>query len=98
MSKDGKPHMVIGSPSGSHPSPVASDKVHMESRTLSPDTLRLLAGMSYNVGIDPDWTIWSEAAGILVGSKDLKEIESGTGTYYYGATDSRAVTGAAVGY
>ena len=42
------------------------------SRTaLSPDTLRILAGQGYDVGIDPDWTIWGEAAGILVGGRDL---------------------------
>lgn len=74
------------------------DKVYMEPHALSPDTLRLLAGMGYNVGVDPGWTIWGEAAGILVGGKDLKEIESGTGAHYYGAIDSRAVAGAAIGY
>ncbi|WP_315919755.1 gamma-glutamyltransferase [Mesorhizobium sp. SP-1A] len=74
------------------------DKVYMEPYALSPDTQRLLAGMGYNVGIDPDWTIWGEAAGILVGGKNLKEIQSGAGAHYYGAIDSRAVAGAAIGY
>ncbi len=74
------------------------DKVYMEPRALSPDTLRLLAGMGYDVGIDPDWTIWGEAAGILVGGRDLKEIEAGTGAHYYGAIDSRATAGKAIGY
>jgi gamma-glutamyltranspeptidase / glutathione hydrolase len=75
------------------------DSVAMEPYALSPDTLRLLAGMGYRVGIDPDWTIWGEAAGILVGGRDLKEIEAGTGTArYYGAIDSRATAGAAIGY
>jgi gamma-glutamyltranspeptidase/glutathione hydrolase len=74
------------------------DKVYMEPYGLSPDTLRLLAGMGYDVGIDPDWTIWGEAAGILVGGRDLKEIEAGDGARYYGAIDSRATSGAAIGY
>lgn len=74
------------------------DKVYIEPYALSPDTLRLLAGMGYDVGIDPDWTIWGEAAGILVGGKNLKEIESGGGAHYYGAIDSRAVAGEAIGY
>jgi gamma-glutamyltranspeptidase/glutathione hydrolase len=74
------------------------DKVYVEPYALSPDTMRLLAGMGYSVGIDPDWTIWGEAAGILVGGKNLKEIESGEGARYYGAIDSRATAGAAIGY
>lgn len=74
------------------------DKVYMEPYALSPDTLRLLAGMGYDVGIDPDWTIWGEAAGILVGGKNLKEIAAGDGAHYYGAIDSRASAGAAIGY
>ncbi|OQM74154.1 gamma-glutamyltransferase [Manganibacter manganicus] len=74
------------------------DKVYMEPYALSPDTLRLLAGMGYDVGIDPDWTIWGEAAGILIGGKNLKEIEAGDGARYYGAIDSRASSGAAIGY
>ncbi|WP_407638256.1 gamma-glutamyltransferase [Aureimonas frigidaquae] len=75
------------------------DRVYMEPYALSPDTLRILAGMGYTVGIDPDWTIWGEAAGILVGGRDLREIEAGTGTArYYGAIDSRATAGAAIGY
>ncbi|MGB3537165.1 MAG: gamma-glutamyltransferase [Mesorhizobium sp.] len=74
------------------------DKVYIEPYALSPDTLRLLAGMGYDVGIDPDWTIWGEAAGILVGGKNIKEIEAGGGAHYYGAIDSRAIAGAAVGY
>ncbi|MFU0504044.1 gamma-glutamyltransferase [Pseudaminobacter sp. NGMCC 1.201702] len=74
------------------------DKVFMEPYALSPDTLRLLTGMGYDVGIDPDWTIWGEAAGIIVGGKNLKEIEAGDGARYYGAIDSRATAGAAIGY
>lgn len=74
------------------------DRVYMEPRALSPDTLRILAGQGYQVGIDPDWTIWGEAAGILVGGRDLREIEAGTGPRYTGAIDSRASAGSARGY
>lgn len=74
------------------------DRVYMEPRALSPDTLRILAGQGYQVGIDPDWTIWGEAAGILVGGRDLNEIEAGTGPRYTGAIDSRASAGSARGY
>ena len=66
-----------------------ADWVYMEPHALSPDTLRILAGQGYTVGIDPDWTIWGEAAGILVGGRDLREIESGTGPRFTGAIDSR---------
>lgn len=74
------------------------DRVYIEPRALSPDTLRILAGEGYTVGIDPDWTIWGEAAGILVGGRDLAEIAAGTGPRYTGAIDSRAEAGAAKGY
>ena len=74
------------------------DRVLMEPYALSPDTQKLLAGMGYKVGIDPDWTIWGEAAGILVGGRNLKQIEAGDGARYYGAIDSRATAGAAIGY
>lgn len=74
------------------------DKVYVEPYALSPDTMRILAGMGYDVGIDPDWTIWGEAAGILVGGRNLKQIEAGDGARYYGAIDSRATAGAAKGY
>ncbi|AVO38259.1 gamma-glutamyltransferase [Pukyongiella litopenaei] len=75
------------------------DDIKMEPNGLSPDTIRLLTGMGYKVGIDPDWTIWGQAAGILVGGRDLAEIEAGGGdARYYGAIDSRASSGKAVGY
>ncbi|KQT84188.1 gamma-glutamyltransferase [Aurantimonas sp. Leaf443] len=74
------------------------DKVYMEPFALSPDTRRILAGMGYDVAIDPDWTIWGEAAGILVGGESLAEVEAGTGARYTGAIDSRAAAGKAVGY
>ena len=63
-----------------------------------PTRCGILAGEGYTVGIDPDWTIWGEAAGILVGGRDLAEIEAGTGPRYTGAIDSRATAGLAKGY
>jgi len=74
------------------------DVVHIEPRALSPDTQLILSSMGYHVSEDKDWPIWGEAAGILVGGKDLKSIEQGTDGQYYGAIDSRAEAGAAVGY
>jgi len=74
------------------------DVVHIEPRALSPDTRLILSSMGYRVSEDADWPIWGEAAGILVGGKDLKSIEQGTDGQYYGAIDSRAEAGAAVGY
>ncbi|NGN42166.1 gamma-glutamyltransferase [Mesorhizobium sp. CGMCC 1.15528] len=74
------------------------DKVYMEPYALSPDTRRLLTGMGHDVDIDPDWTIWGQAAGILIGGKSLAEIEKGGGARYYGAMDSRAAAGAPRGY
>jgi len=74
------------------------DVVHVEPRALSPDTTMILSSMGYQVSGDSDWPIWGEAAGILVGGKDLKSIEAGGDGLYYGAIDSRAEAGAAVGY
>jgi gamma-glutamyltranspeptidase/glutathione hydrolase len=74
------------------------DQVYMEANALSPDTIRLLTGMGYTVGVDADWPVWGEAAGILVGGKDMAAIEKGGNSRYYGAIDSRAVGGAAIGY
>ena len=74
------------------------DKVYMEPNALSPDTRRLLAGMGYSVGIDPDWTIWGEAAGILIGGVNAADVADGDDGLYYGAIDSRATAGAARGY
>lgn len=74
------------------------DKVYVEPRGLSPDTLRALAGMGYKVGEDPDWSTWGQAAGIIIGGKNLKEIQDGSGSRYSGAIDSRAASGQAVGY
>ena len=74
------------------------DRVYTEPRALSPDTLRILAGEGYRVGVDTAWPIWGQAAGILVGGRDLDEIEAGAGPRYTGAIDSRALAGSAKGY
>lgn len=74
------------------------DRVYMEPHALSPDTLKILAGQGYDVGIDKDWTIWGEAAAIIVGGKDIEAIKAGGGARYYGAIDSRAQAGSAKGY
>ncbi|WP_426127672.1 gamma-glutamyltransferase [Pararhizobium sp. PWRC1-1] len=74
------------------------DKVYMEPFALSSDTLKLLTEMGHDVQIDASWPIWGQAAGILVGGKNLPEIEEGGGARYNGAMDSRAASGAARGY
>jgi gamma-glutamyltranspeptidase/glutathione hydrolase len=74
------------------------DVVLTEPYALSPDTVRLLTGMGYHVTGDPDWPIWGQAAGILVGGESVAEIEAGGGARYNGAIDSRAASGAAIGY
>ncbi|WP_337268736.1 gamma-glutamyltransferase [Oryzifoliimicrobium ureilyticus] len=74
------------------------DRVYMEPHALSPDTLKLLAGMGYKVGVDKSWPIWGQAAGILVGGASLEDIGKGGGARYNGAIDSRAVSGMAEGY
>ena len=74
------------------------DRVYMEPYALSSDTRKVLSEMGHDVDIDKNWTIWGEAAGILVGGKSLAEIEKGGGARYNGAMDSRASSGAAKGY
>ncbi|MGV3549842.1 gamma-glutamyltransferase [Rhizobium sp.] len=74
------------------------DTVRMEPFALSPDTQRLLAEMGHTVGIDPNWTIWGQAAGILVGGDSIAAIEEGKGPRLNGAMDSRSLSGKAVGY
>ncbi|NTS33025.1 gamma-glutamyltransferase [Phyllobacterium sp. BT25] len=74
------------------------DRVYMEPYALSSDTRKLLVEMGHDVNIDKDWTIWGEAAGILVGGASLSQIEEGGGARYNGAMDSRAASGAAKGY
>lgn len=72
------------------------DTIYAERFGLSPDTLKLLAGMGYHLDISDK--SWGQAAGILVGGKSLAEIEKGGGARYNGAMDSRAASGAAQGY
>ncbi len=74
------------------------DTVYMEPFALSSDTLKLLTEMGHDVRIDANWPVWGQAAGILVGGKNLAEIEKGGGARYNGAMDSRAASGAAQGY
>ncbi|UXN67235.1 gamma-glutamyltransferase (plasmid) [Phyllobacterium sp. A18/5-2] len=74
------------------------DKVYMEPYALSADTRKILTEMGHDVEIDKSWTIWGQAAGILVGGKSLTEIEKGDGARYNGAIDSRSGSGEALGY
>lgn len=74
------------------------DKVFIEPFALSRDTEKLLAEMGHDVGIDPKWTIWGQAAGILVRGDSVKDIETGKGARLNGAMDVRSATGSAKGY
>jgi gamma-glutamyltranspeptidase/glutathione hydrolase len=74
------------------------DTLYVESDGLSPDTLKLLAGMGYHLDVGEDDKTWGQAAGILVGGKSLGEIEKGGGARYNGAMDSRSGSGEALGY
>lgn len=74
------------------------DKVYMEPYALSADTQKVLTEMGHDVQIDKDWSIWGQAAGILVGGESLSEIAKGDGSRYNGAIDSRASSGEAKGY
>lgn len=74
------------------------DNVIVEPYGLSPDTMKILAGMGYKVQNDPNWLQWGQAAGIIVGGKNLAEISAGKGARYNGAVDSRAGAGLAQGY
>ncbi|ATU95218.1 gamma-glutamyltransferase [Phyllobacterium zundukense] len=74
------------------------DAVYAEPHALSPDTGKILTGMGYKVQGDPNWPIWGYGAGILVGGKDLAQIQKGGGARYNGAIDSRAASGEALGY
>ncbi|MBA8879439.1 gamma-glutamyltransferase [Phyllobacterium myrsinacearum] len=74
------------------------DKVYMEPYALSADTRKVLSDMGHVVQIDKDWSIWGQAAGILVGGASLSDIEKGDGARYNGAIDSRASSGEAKGY
>ena len=74
------------------------DRVAMEPFALSRDTQKLLSEMGYDIGIDKNWTIWGQAAGILVGGDSVSAIEAGKGARLNGAMDSRSLSGKAVGY
>lgn len=74
------------------------DTLYVEPQGLSPDTLKLLAGMGYRLDVAADGKTWGQAAGILVGGKSLGEIEAGGGARYNGAMDSRSGSGEALGY
>jgi gamma-glutamyltranspeptidase/glutathione hydrolase len=74
------------------------DTVYVEPNGLSPDTLKLLAGMGYHLDVAGEGKVWGQAAGILVGGESLGEIAKGGGARYNGAIDSRAAAGEAIGY
>lgn len=74
------------------------DVVRMEPFALSRDTQKVLADMGHTVGIDTNWTIWGQAAAILVGGDSVRAIEAGDGARLNGAMDSRSLSGKAVGY
>ena len=74
------------------------DTLSIEPHGLSPDTLKMLAGMGYHLEVADEGKTWGQAAGILVGGKSLGEIEAGGGARYNGAMDSRSGSGAALGY
>lgn len=74
------------------------DRVAMEPFALSRDTQKLLSEMGHEVGIDPNWTIWGQAAGILIGGDSVSAITAGDGARLNGAMDSRSLSGKAVGY
>jgi gamma-glutamyltranspeptidase/glutathione hydrolase len=74
------------------------DTLYVEPDGLSPDTLKLLAGMGYRLDVAAEGKTWGQAAGILVGGKSLGEIAKGGGARYNGAMDSRSGSGEALGY
>ncbi|MEQ1940652.1 gamma-glutamyltransferase [Mesorhizobium sp. CN5-321] len=74
------------------------DTLSIEPHGLSPDTLKMLAGMGYHLDVAEEGKTWGQAAGILVGGKSLGEIEAGGGARYNGAMDSRSGSGEALGY
>lgn len=74
------------------------DTLYVENNGLSPDTLKLLSGMGYKLDVAGPGKVWGQAAGILVGGKNLSEIAKGGGARYNGAMDSRAASGKAAAY
>ncbi|PXF30677.1 gamma-glutamyltransferase [Pokkaliibacter plantistimulans] len=82
------------------------DQVYFETRGLSPDTLKLLAGMGYKM---VEQTPWGAAELIMVGLPADKSGSASSGNdgavsgkvregYLYGANDARRPAGAAIGY
>lgn len=82
------------------------DQVYFETRGLSPDTLKLLAGMGYKM---VEQTPWGAAELIMVGLPVDKSGSASSGNdgavsgkvregYLYGANDARRPAGAAIGY
>jgi len=74
------------------------DRLTTEPHALSPDTIALLSAKGHHVAEDPNWPVWGEAAGILVGGPSLRERDPDAANRYFGAIDSRAASGAAIGY
>jgi gamma-glutamyltranspeptidase/glutathione hydrolase len=74
------------------------DRITVEPRALSPDTIRLLAAKGHKVSEDPNWPVWGQAAGILVGGPSLKARDPARPERFFGAIDARAGSGAAIGY
>ncbi len=74
------------------------DRITIEPRALSPDTIRLLAEKGHKVAEDPNWPVWGQAAGILVGGPSLADRDPTRPERFFGAIDARAGSGAAIGY
>ncbi|WP_019998072.1 gamma-glutamyltransferase [Aureimonas ureilytica] len=74
------------------------DRITIEPRALSPDTIRLLAEKGHRVAEDPNWPVWGQAAGILVGGPSLADRDPARPERFFGAIDARAGSGAAIGY
>jgi gamma-glutamyltranspeptidase/glutathione hydrolase len=70
------------------------ETVSVERFALSPDTRKMLADMGHEL---KEQGFWGHATGILVGAPALGAAPVGENRLY-GANDSRALTGAAVGY
>ena len=70
------------------------DKIYAEPFALSPDTKAALAARGHSF---TEQGTWGHATGILIGAPSLGGKPVGKARFY-GANDSRALTGAAVGY
>lgn len=74
------------------------DRITIEPHALSPDTIALLSAKGHTVAEDPNWPVWGEAAGILIGGPSLADRDQSRPERFFGAIDSRATAGAAIGY